>query len=59
MHHTDKYSKQSSIIWLVGLNGGVLVYELSGCRFKSRCCLLNFRYVSCFEQGVLWHSGKL
>ena len=30
-----------------------VVYELSGCRFESRCCHLNFRYGDCFEQGVL------
>ena len=27
-------------------------YELSGCGFKSRCIYLNFRYRTCFEQGV-------
>ena len=40
------------------LNCWVIVYELSGCGFKSRCCHLNFRYCTCFEQGVLWHSGN-
>ena len=35
----------------------VLVYELSGYGFKCRCSRLNFRYRTCFEQGVPWHSG--
>ena len=43
----------------VCLNGWVFVYELSGCGLESRCCHLNFRYGTCFEQGVPWHSGKL
>ena len=38
MHRTDKYSRQSTILWPVWLNGSVFVYELSGCEFKSRCC---------------------
>ena len=37
MHRTDKYSKHSSIIWSVWLNGWVFVYERSGCGFESRC----------------------
>ena len=38
MHHTDKYSQHSSIIWPVWLNSWVFVYELSGCGFfKSSC----------------------
>ena len=37
MYRTDKYSKLSSIIWPVWLNGWVFVYELSGCGFESRC----------------------
>ena len=56
MDRTDKYSQNSSIIWPVWLNGWVFVYELNGCGFKPRCCHLNFRYGTCFEQGVLWHS---
>ena len=35
IHHTDKYSQHSSIIWPVLLNGWVFVYELSGWGFKS------------------------
>ena len=30
MHHTDKYSQHSLIIWPFWLNGWVYVYELSG-----------------------------
>ena len=26
--------------------------------FESRCSHLNFRYRTCFEQGVHWHSGN-
>ena len=59
MHRTDKYAQHISIIWPVWLNGRVFVYELSGCGFESRCCHLNFRCGTCFEQGVPWHSGKL
>ena len=40
MLSTDKYSQHSSIIWHVWLNGWVFVFELSGCRFESRCCQL-------------------
>ena len=58
MHRTDKYSQHSSIIWPVEPNGWVFVYELSGCGFESRCSHLIFRYGTCFEQGVPWHSGN-
>ena len=37
-HHKDKYLQHSSIIWPVWLNCWVLLYELSGCGFKSHCC---------------------
>ena len=40
MHRTDKYSRHSSIIWPVWLNGWVFVYELSSCGFEFRCCHL-------------------
>ena len=39
------------------LNGWVLVYKLSGCGFESHCCHLNFRYCTCFKQGVPWHPS--
>ena len=58
MHRTDKYSQHSSIIGPVRLNGWVFVYELNGCWFVSCCSHLNFRYGTCFEQEVPWHSGK-
>ena len=41
------------------LNGWNFIYKLSGCGFESRCCHLNFRYGTSFEQGVPWHSDKL
>ena len=59
MHHADKYSQHSSIIKPVCLNGRVFLFELSGCRFESHCCHLNFRDGACFKQGVPWHSRKL
>ena len=31
MYCTDKYSQKSSIICPIWLNGGVFVYEISGC----------------------------
>ena len=37
-------------------NDWVLVYELSGCGFESSCSYLNFRFHTCFVQGVRWHS---
>ena len=58
MHHTDKYSQHSSIIWSDWLNGLVFVYEQSGCGFESCCSHLNFRYCACFKQRVPWHSGN-
>ena len=41
--------------WPVWLNGWVFVYELSGCGFESSCSHLNFKFRTCFEQGVPWH----
>ena len=38
--------------------GWVFAYAQSVCGFESRCCHLNFRYRTCFEQGVPWHSDK-
>ena len=52
MHHTDKYSQHISIIWPVWLSGWVFDYKLSGCGFESSCSDLNFRFCTCFEQGV-------
>ena len=39
--------------WGVWLNSWVFVYKLSGCGFEYRYSHLNFRYRSCFKQGVL------
>ena len=58
MHHTDKYSQHSSVIWSVWLNGCVFVYELSFCGSKSLHSHLIFRYCPCFQQRVPWHSGS-
>ena len=56
MHRTDKYSQiLRRPVWI---NGWVFVYELSGCGFQSRYSNLIFRYRTCFEEGVPWHSGK-
>ena len=41
MHRTDKSSQHSSNIWLVWVNGWVIVYELFVFGFDSRCCHLN------------------
>ena len=56
MHCTGKYSKLSTIIFPVWLNGQVFVYELSGCGLS--CSHLNFRFWACFDQGVPCHSGN-
>ena len=56
MHLTDKYSQLGWIIWLVGPNGWVFVYELRGLGFKSSCGHWNFRFLDCFGQVVPWHS---
>ena len=37
MYRTDKYLEYRSIIWPVGPNGWVSVYELIGSGFKSSC----------------------
>ena len=58
MHVTDEYSQLSSIIWPVWLNDWAFLYELSGCGFQSSCSHSNFRFCSCFEQEVPWHSGN-
>ena len=59
MHCTIKYSKHSSMIWPVWLNGWVFIYELSGGEFESCCCHWNLRYGTSFKQGVPWNSDKL
>ena len=44
VHHTDKYSQNSSIFWPVSLSDWMFVYELSGLGFGSCCNHLNLRY---------------
>ena len=39
-------------------NAWVFVYELSGCGFECPCSNLKFRYRTCYEEGVPWHSEK-
>ena len=58
MPRTDKYLQYSSIIWLVWPNSLVFAYKLSVCWLESRCSHLNFRYCTCLEHRVPWHSGK-
>ena len=36
----------------------MFVYEGRGCGFESRFSHLNFRFRTCSEQGVPWHSGS-
>ena len=36
----------------------MFVYELSSSWFEASCNHLNFRFRTCFEQGVPWHSGN-
>ena len=56
MHHTDRYSKNSWIIWPVWPNGWVFVQELSGSGLDSSCSHFMSRFHPCFEQGLPWHS---
>ena len=58
MHHKDKYTQKSSIIWPVWLSGCVSVYQISGCGFEFSCSHLNFRFCASFEQLFPWHSGS-
>ena len=58
MYRTDKYSEHSSAIWSVWPNDWVFVCELNSSGFESSCSHLNFRFRTCFEQGVPWNSGN-
>ena len=58
IHGTDNYSQHISVIWRFWLNGWLLVNKLGGFGFESRCIHLNFRYCTCVEKKVLWHSAK-
>ena len=42
------FEPTTTLLANVWLNGRVSFYEISGCRFESRCCHLS----ACFEQGV-------
>ena len=48
----------SLITWTFWLDDWLFVSELSGCGLECRSCHLNFRYLTCFEKGVPWRSGK-
>ena len=43
-------------VWPVWKNGLVFVYKQIG--FQLRCCRLNLRYHTCFEQGVPLYLGQ-
>ena len=53
-----KWTLNHFATWPVWPNGSVFVYKLSGSGFESSCSHLNFRFRTCFEQGVPWHSGN-
>ena len=36
----------------------MFVCELNGCGFESSWSHLNFKFRTCFEQGVPWYSGN-
>ena len=52
--------KQTLSEWVYKLNESVwvFIYELSGSGFESSCSHLTFRFRTCFEQEVPWHSGN-
>ena len=52
IHGTDNYSQYKSIFSPVSLNGWVFIYDLDGYGFSYLCSHLNWRYRTCFEQGV-------
>ena len=58
MHHTNKYSKYSSVIRSVLVNGWMFVYKLNWGGFKFCCTYLIFRFRECFVQGVSYYSGN-
>ena len=53
MHHTDKYSQHSSIIWPVWLNVWMFVYELSGRGFDPSCNHLNSDFMPASSKEFL------
>ena len=58
MYRTGNYSQNSSIIWLVWLNGWVFIYKQSISELQSLCSHLSFGFRASFEQRVTWHSGS-
>ena len=48
---TTRLNHLASLTW-------VFLYKVSGCGFESCCSHLNFRYCTCFKQGVHWHSSN-
>ena len=64
MHRIDNSSQHSSIIWPVGLNGWVFVYERNGCGFQSCCCHLNhwqkfLKKLSTLPQYIYYRRKKI
>ena len=56
MHHTEKYSQYSSIIWPVWLNGWEFVCELSDCGYELCCCYKSYFYFEAVIGEIL--AGK-
>ena len=61
LSHLAKLAKWLSCVeylyvWCIWLHFTVFIYELHGCRFEPTCSHLNFRFCTCFKQGVPWHS---
>ena len=53
MHPRNKYSEHSSVIWPVGPNGWLLVYELKDSGFECSRSHLNCRFRVCVDKEVL------
>ena len=54
MHHTNKYSQHTSIIWPVRLGHWEFIYKLSSCGFVPRCSHLNISWSSQYVfEGIL------
>ena len=51
-------SLTTQLNYLVSLVSLVFVSELTGCDFDSRCRHVNFRYPTCFRQGIPCDSGN-
>ena len=55
MNRTDKFWLFSSIVYQVWPNSWMIVYELGGSRFESRCTHLNIRCCASFKKAVPWY----